>query len=78
LLSNATVSGTWSGGTSGPASCITNSSGQCQVNTGDMKKNKKTVTFTVNNVTHATYTYNAAANHDPDGDSDGTSITVRR
>jgi hypothetical protein len=34
------------------------------------------VTFTVSNVTLAGNTYNASANHDPDGDSNGTSITV--
>jgi hypothetical protein len=41
---------------------------------------KKTgsVTFAVVNVTHATLTYASAANHDPEGDSNGTSITVSR
>jgi hypothetical protein len=29
-------------------------------------------------VTHATRTYDSAGNHDPDGDSDGTSMTVFR
>jgi hypothetical protein len=36
------------------------------------------VNFTVNNVTHATLTYNAADNHDPDGDSNGTVIVVNK
>jgi len=36
------------------------------------------VTFTVGNVTHATLTYNSAQNHDPDGDSNGTLITLSR
>jgi hypothetical protein len=35
-------------------------------------------TFTVDTVSHATITYDPSANSDPDGDSDGTSITVNR
>ena len=34
------------------------------------------VDFTVDNVSHATLGYDAAENHDPDGDSDGTTLTV--
>jgi hypothetical protein len=34
------------------------------------------VTFTVSNITLGSNTYNAGANHDPDGDSNGTAITV--
>jgi hypothetical protein len=36
------------------------------------------VTFTVVTLTHATLTYASADNHDPDGDSNGSSITVKR
>ena len=36
------------------------------------------MTFTVVNVTHATFTYKSADNHDPDGDSNGTAITLSR
>jgi hypothetical protein len=41
---------------------------------------KKTgsVTFGVVNVAQATLTYKSADNHDPDGDSNGTSITVSK
>jgi serine protease AprX len=76
LVTNATVSGSWSGGYSGSASCTTNGNGQCSVTTGNISKTKGSVTFTVNNVTHATLTYQSSANHDPDGDSNGTQITV--
>jgi hypothetical protein len=34
------------------------------------------VTFTVSTVTLAGNTYNAGANHDPDGSSNGTTIIV--
>jgi hypothetical protein len=32
--------------------------------------------LTIDSVSAAGMTYQASANHDPDGDSDGTSITV--
>lgn len=43
-----------------------------------IRKRNGSVTFTVNDVTHATLTYESAGNHDPDSDSDGTSITVSK
>jgi serine protease AprX len=76
-LSNAMVSGTWGGGTAGPASCTTNASGVCSVTTAQLKRNSgSNVTFTVTNVTQSTFPYNAASNHDDEGDSSGTIITV--
>ncbi len=36
------------------------------------------VTFTVQDVAHPAFVYQPADNADPDGDSDGTSITVSR
>jgi hypothetical protein len=75
-VAGATVSGTWSNGASGPASCVTNSAGQCTLSKGSILKRMGSVTFTVNNVTHASVTYASAGNHDPDGDSNGTTITV--
>jgi hypothetical protein len=41
-----------------------------------MPKNRASTTFTVSAVTHATLTHQAGGSHDPDGDSDGTRITV--
>jgi hypothetical protein len=76
-VSNATVSGTWSNGASGTASCTTNSSGQCAVSKSSIPKRTGSVRFTVDSVTHSTLTYNSADNHDPDG-SNGTSITVNK
>jgi len=34
------------------------------------------VRFSVTNVSAVGYTYDAAGNHDPDGDSNGTTIVV--
>jgi hypothetical protein len=40
-----------------------------------MSRNRTSVTFTVTNIT-SSLTYAATSNHDPDGSSNGTSITV--
>jgi serine protease AprX len=75
-VANATVSGTWSGGATGTASCTTGSDGQCPVSKIGIKKNQGSATFTVTAVSHQTLTYAETANHDPDGDSTGKVITV--
>ena len=75
-VANATVSGSWSSG--GTGSCTTNSIGQCAVSMSTIPKKTGNVTFTVVNVTHAMLTYKSADNHDPDGDSNGTVITLSR
>jgi hypothetical protein len=36
------------------------------------------VTLTINSVSMAGFTYQATANHDPDGSSNGTTIRVNR
>jgi VCBS repeat-containing protein len=73
-VAGATVTGTWGGDASGSGSCgsPTDASGQCTITIG--MNGNKTVTFTVTNVTHSTLPYDPAANHDPDGDSNGTVI----
>lgn len=77
-VANATVSGKWTNGATGTVSCITNTRGTCQVSKTKLTTSTLSVTFTVTNVTRATYTYSSAANHDPDVDSNGTSIIVLR
>jgi hypothetical protein len=74
-VSGATVSGTWSGGFSRSASCNT-AGGTCTVTSGNLAKSKASVTFTVTNVTASGATYVPSSNGDPDGDSNGTTITV--
>jgi chitodextrinase len=73
-VAGATVSGSWSDG--GTGSCPTSGSGQCAVSKSKISKSTRSGTFTVANVTHPTLTYNAPNNHDPDGDSNGTVITL--
>lgn len=74
-VSGAVVSGSWSNGASGAAACTTGSTGACSVSTGGIPKRTSSVLFSVSGVSHS-LNYAPAANHDPDGDSNGTSITV--
>ena len=75
-VASATVSGTWSDGAAGMAGCTTGDEGRCDVTMENMKKNVSSVTFTVDDVSHETHTYDPSQNHDPDGDSDGVAIVV--
>ena len=44
--------------------------------TGNIPKRQGSVTFTVTGVSHPSLGYQLGDNHDPDGDSNGTAITV--
>jgi uncharacterized protein len=77
-VANVTVSGAWGSGYSGNAKCVTAANGICTLSTGKIRRSASSVTFTVNNLVKSGYTYNSTANHDPDGDSNGTSIVVSR
>jgi PKD repeat protein len=72
---NARVNGVWSSGSSG--SCTVDSSGTCTIATY-IPISKASVTFTVQSVSLGIATYEAARNHDIDGETNGTSITVTR
>jgi hypothetical protein len=72
IVAGATVTGVWSGiiaeGTTGGDGTVTF--------TRTLKGGK--TTFTVTNVTDDVLPYDPGANHDPDGDSNGTSITISK
>jgi hypothetical protein len=75
-VGEATVTGSWT--VSGPDaqfSCVTTGSGKCTIRSGKIPGEDQT-TFTVTSITHPTYSYVPADNSDPDGDSDGTTITI--
>lgn len=76
-VSGATVEGIWSGATSGSVSGMTGDDGAITFTTGNINGGSS-VTFTVGNVSHSTLNYEVADNRDPDGDSDGTTITVSK
>lgn len=74
----ASVSGSWSAGSTGTASCTTDTNGQCTVAKSNLKTSVSSVKFSVTNVIKSGYSYNSTANHDPGTDSNGTVITVNR
>jgi hypothetical protein len=82
-VQGAIVSRTWNpagqgGGPNNTATCTTNAAGQCLLARRFSRATVASATLTVSNLTGAGGAYQAAANHDPDGDSNGTSITVAR
>jgi hypothetical protein len=74
----ATVNGIWSNGASGSGSCVTGDTGGCSIAKSNIKGGQSSVSFTVDSISHASMTYQSSANHDPDGDSDGTSIVISK
>jgi hypothetical protein len=75
-VTGATVSGSWSGGATGSNSCVVDASAQCEIAKTKLKDSIANVTFTIDDIVSSTVTYEPAGNHDPDGDSDGTTITI--
>ncbi|MCO5176243.1 MAG: S8 family serine peptidase [Thermomicrobiales bacterium] len=74
-VANGTVSGTFrQGAWSTRVSCITGTAGICTLSSGTLPSSTRAASFSVDSVTHATLAYDASGNHDPDGDSDGTTI----
>ena len=59
---DATVTGRWSNGTNGTSSCTTNGSGQCLLSKSNLKSNTSSVTLTVDNIAHTTYSYDSGSN----------------
>jgi serine protease AprX len=74
-LANATITGVWSGAMTGTATGVTGIDGTIKFNTGKMLGGTS-VTFSVSDTVHETHGYSAIENHDPDGDSNGTEITI--
>jgi hypothetical protein len=77
-LEGVVVAGAWTV-TNGSTvnTCTTDAAGQCEV-TSTYGLGRTQVTFSVNDLSGAGGAYVSADNHDPDGDSDGTSITILR
>ena len=75
-VASAVVSGIWNDGA--PASCTTSASGRCTVSRAGLRKTTRSVSYTVTNVALAAFVYTPADNHDPDGDSNGSSVSVSK
>jgi serine protease AprX len=73
-LAGVTVTGTW-GGRNGTMTCVTSAAGTCSV-TRQLANRITSATFTITALSLSGSSYSAASNHDPDGDSTGTAITV--
>ena len=71
-----TITGSWDDGTA--ASCWTDSSGRCVIPKYNIPRKASAVTFTITAAVGTSFAYGAAANHDADGDSNGTVIRIRR
>lgn len=80
-LNGATVVGTWSIAGLNSDTCTTGElggNGSCIFLFPSLKRSVKSVTFTVTSVTKPGQSYKPGENHDDDGSSNGTSVTVNR
>lgn len=75
-VSGVPVDGSWSLPTGAVSMCITNGNGTCSMSSGNIAN--RDGSSTVLTVTTTDSSYQPAANHDPDGDSNGDSITVNK
>jgi hypothetical protein len=76
-VTGATVRGSWSRGSDGTTRCVTGPAGTCSV-WRTIANRYASVTWKVTGITHPSLTYDSAANRDPDGDSNGTTLTLRK
>lgn len=75
-VAGVVVSGSWSNG--GTSSCTTTTAGTCSVTKSNIARSTTSVTFTVTGMTKTGYLYVSADNHDVDGGTNGTSITITK
>jgi subtilisin family serine protease len=77
VLGDAQVMGTWDNdGVTQPDECTTDGSGMCEVSYPQIPNSDGSILFTVDDVSLGEFPYDAPANHDPDRNSDGTTIRV--
>ena len=77
-MAGATVTGAWGGALTDPGSCTTGSDGKCIISSGAVRKRDSSASFTVNSISASGLSYAVGDNHDPDGDSTGTSISIAK
>ena len=70
------VSGVWADGS--PATCTTDGSGRCSVTRAGLPRKTSSASFTVTGAALSSLVFSPGGNHDPDGDSNGRTIVVRR
>lgn len=77
-VGGVTVTAVWRNGATGSGTCTTGADGVCALIKSNIVNGSASVTLRVSKLAKTGYTYNATANGDPDGDSNGTQIVVRR
>ncbi len=80
-LSGVTVRGFWNGSSDAVGECVTGTvsgAGTCSVVLSAIPNSTWIVSFAVSDMILTGSVYQSSANHDPDGDSNGYSIIVRR
>jgi PKD repeat protein len=75
-VSGAVVNAAWTSGGSG--SCTTGGKGTCTITASGLPLATPEVTFGVGSVSKAESIYQPSANHDPEGDSNGTTIRIAK
>ncbi len=68
------VSGRWANGTT--TTCVTGNNGACTTQGPTQSKSTPSVTYSINSVSKPGMSYNASANSDSDGDSNGSVIVI--
>ena len=79
-VNGVTVRGLWNGANP-EVTCVTSDAsgpGTCSVVLSSIPNSTRQVSFAVTGMTLSGYTYKSSANHDPDGSSNGFSMTVKR
>ena len=74
-LANAVVKASWNGGTA--VSCTTGAAGSCVLTRSKIPRNAS-MKLTVLGASNSNYSYAPGGNHDPDGGSNGTTISISR
>lgn len=77
-IGGVVVTGSWSNGASGTASCTTGSNGTCTLQSSSLPRTTLSATFAVTGAVLSGYTYENGSNHDIDFGTNGTTITVNR
>jgi hypothetical protein len=75
-IPNAQVTGLFSNGYDGTGTCVTDHSGVCTIVSGSITPGTPAVTFSITDISHPNLRYNSSKNHDPDGETNGTEITI--
>jgi hypothetical protein len=75
-VQGATATGIWDKEATTVVSCVTDSNGNCSITFSRINTKEDNISFSVTSVVHGSDAYVETDNHDEDGDSNGTTITI--